>query len=90
MRQLPAVHIGKEKPGAKQTTGGSAGKRTPPPQSAETGCTPASFAVTQLQTWKRADSSEERQDPLYEKHWKQTQIKGKHQAVYTAGALFPC
>lgn len=47
-------------------------------------------AVTQLQTWKRADSSEERQDPLYEKHWKQTQIKGKHQAEYTAGAVFPC
>lgn len=32
MRQLPAVHIGKERPGAKQTTGGISGKRNPPPK----------------------------------------------------------
>lgn len=30
MRQLPAVHIGKERTGAKQTTGGVAGRRNPP------------------------------------------------------------
>lgn len=30
MRQLPAVQVGKERPGAKQPTGGIAGKRNPP------------------------------------------------------------
>lgn len=46
VRQLPAVHIGKERAGAKQTTGGICREEEPPTPTAETGCTPASLSYT--------------------------------------------